>query len=57
MSPKVWQTVGLQIQNPQLMDATSLINQCIDFGVDFKVVDYSNYWAEFDSQEDLRNQI
>lgn len=57
LSPKVWQTVGLQIQNPQLMDATSLINQCIDFGVDFKVVDYSNYWAEFDSQEDLRNQI
>ena len=57
LNPATWRVIGLKIPHPQLMDTTSLIDKCIDFGIDFKIVDYSNYWAEFDSQEDLRNQI
>ena len=56
LNPETWRIVGLEIPNPHLMDTTSLINKCIYSGVDFKIVDYANYWAEFDSKEDIERQ-
>ena len=56
LNPETWQTLANEIPNMELMDATTLIAAALKKNRDFNVVDYSNYWAEFDSPDDLKNQ-
>jgi choline kinase len=56
LNPEVWKSIMKSIPNPQFMDTTSLINAALKLNINFNVVNYSNYWAEFDSPDDITNQ-
>ena len=56
LNPATWKKILRSIPNPQAMDTTSLINNALKLNIDFRVVNYSSYWAEFDSPDDITNQ-
>jgi choline kinase len=56
ITPAVWKKIESSVIDYEKYDVTTLIQKCIELGVEFKVVEYDGDWAELDSQEDLKLQ-
>lgn len=56
LSPKIWKQIENEIEELMFMDATTLIQNCLEHKIVFNVVNYDGEWAELDTRTDLETQ-
>jgi choline kinase len=56
LSPKIWTQIENEIDELVFMDATTLIQNCLEHNIVFNVVNYDGEWAELDTRTDLEVQ-
>jgi choline kinase len=54
--PSLWKEVESKIPNLENLDTTTLIQKCLNLGINFNVVKYDGHWAEFDNSFDVDSQ-
>jgi choline kinase len=52
LTPSAWEVIKNGISNLGSYDTTTMLQEAIQLGVEFKVIEYPGFWAEIDSQND-----
>jgi choline kinase len=56
LTPSAWEAIKSSVDNLNSYDTTAMLQEAIHLGMKFRVVEYTGFWAEIDSQNDIEKQ-